>query len=122
MARLKEYCVHKEFFDTLGHKHTVLVYGEVTQEKIDVEILPFIYQKKVIKSLNFGWAICSEEDEFNEEYGKHLAKKRFYHDVGGLQTGNRNFLCDDMVLAILNNEVNYIISHIDKYVPESSKE
>lgn len=116
MAKIKKYCVHKEFFDSLGIKHTVLVYGEVYKDKIKVDVLPFISQTKIAKTLNMGWAICSEEDEFDEEVGINIAKRRFYQ-FGGLNTLNRNLLCDDMVLAILQNEVNYIITHIDKYLP-----
>lgn len=114
--RVRGYSTHKEYFDEFGHKHTVLVYGEVTISKIDVEVLPFVYTSKMLKTFNMGWAICAEGDEFDEEYGKKLAKKRFYKYMGDLQTTNKNFLNDDMVMAILQNEVNYIIKHADKYV------
>jgi hypothetical protein len=114
--KIKKYVTHREFFDENGHKHTVLVYAELSVIRLNVEILPYVYQKKMLKSLNMGWAICSEEDTFDVEIGIKLAKKRFYRHMGDLQTTNRNFLTDDMVEAIIQNEVNYIISHSDKYI------
>lgn len=116
--RIRPYCTHREYFDKLGHKHTVLVYAEVSVSKIDVEVFPYIYVTKQVKALNMGWSICSEDDVFAKEIGIKLAKKRFYKNMGELQTTNKNFLNDDMVNAIIENEVNYIISHPEKYIGE----
>lgn len=115
-SKVKAYTTYREFFDDMGHKHTVLVHAELTILRVNIEIVPFVYQKKMLKSLNMGWAICSEEDTFDLQTGIKLAKKRFYRNMGELQTTNRNFLNDDMIEAIIENEVKYIISHPDKYI------
>ena len=111
-----EYFSYDVFFDGNGQKHTVLVYGEIKSQKIS-SLSPYKFLKKrTLKSLNIGWAICSEEDEFDLDTGIKLAKKRLYKNLGDLFSFNRNFLTDDMVNAILKNEVNYIKSHIEKYI------
>jgi len=112
MSKSKKcYSVYKEFVDAKGEKHTVLVYGELRLEHLNVR-----GRKVQLKCLNFGHAICSHNDEFNEEVGVKLAKKRFYCDP--MCTFNHNFLNEDMVQAILNNEVDYIVNHLDKYLPK----
>lgn len=65
------------------------------------------------KSFNFGWAICSPEDDYDEEVGIALAKKRF--SMYPLTTQSGNLLTDDMNIAILQNELDYILNNFYKF-------
>jgi len=114
MAKNKTYCVHQEFIDGNGEKHTVLVYGELELTNVNAK-----GRKVQLKCLNFGHAICSHDDTFDLEVGINLAKRRLYRDP--LCTLNHNFLNEDMVMAVLKNEVNYIIGHLDKYLPKKKE-
>jgi hypothetical protein len=67
------------------------------------------------KSFNMGWAICSPDDKFDEEYGIELCKKRFHRKPLTTQSGT--FLTHDMIRAIMKNEADYIEKHFDEYVP-----
>lgn len=62
---------------------------------------------------NMGWAICSEDDSYNLETGIEICKKRFRKSP--LKSESGLFLTNDMVEALLLNEVNYIIGHWDKF-------
>lgn len=68
------------------------------------------------KSFNMGWAICSPDDKFDEEYGIELCKKRFHRKPLTTQSGT--FLTHDMICAIMKNEAEYIEKHFDEYVPK----
>lgn len=65
------------------------------------------------KFFNFGWAICSPEDHYDEATGIHLAKRRF--SMSPLSTQSGNLLTDDMNLAILQNELEFIINNFNKF-------
>lgn len=108
--KTKTYVHHKEFVDKKGNKRTVLVCG-----KLNLEHTPF----GQLKTLNFGHALCSPDDHFDLETGVKLAEKRLYRDP--LITYNHNFLNEDMIAAILENEVEYIIENIEKYLPKKKE-
>ena len=65
-----------------------------------------------------GWAICSPQDTYDEKAGIELCKKRFRKSPLTAKTGL--FLTNDMVNAILDNEVNYIKAHWGKFVPNDA--
>ena len=63
---------------------------------------------------NMGWAICSPEDKFDETVGIELCKKRFRKSPLKTETGL--FLTEDMINALLENEINYIEKNWSKFV------
>ena len=58
-----------------------------------------------------GFAICNSSDTFNINTGIKVAKKRFAKSP--MTTQNGNFLTEDMLKAIVDNELNYILNNID---------
>ena len=137
-------CYHttREVIDTTkNEKHTILVYGELVQTN-DTKgfiLAPVTYTKrnhKDIKSIddkyvvlsrnqdlrptrqfNFGWAICSADDEFDLEVGIRIAKRRFSDSP--MTTTDVRFFSDDMIHSILENEVNFIEKNLEtKYLPD----
>ena len=65
------------------------------------------------KSFNMGWAILTPEDTFDEKVGIELCKKRF--SVSPIYTQSGNFLTDDMINAIMENELNFIAKNFHKF-------
>ena len=123
---------------TLDNGFTVVVYGELWEDgKVDgIAVFPckFTRDGKTVmeydtknntslwlknpysrtKHFNMGWAICNPDDEFDIEKGIEICKKRFRKNDLTTQCGT--FLTEDMIYAILNNEIRYIENHWDKYV------
>ena len=64
---------------------------------------------------NMGWAICSPDDKFDLATGIEICKRRFRKSPLKTETGL--FLTKDMVNALINNELEYIAKHWDKFVP-----
>lgn len=133
MAKIKTYKVTKEVTDSRGNVYKIFVYGEVAEDNAleGVEVRRVNYQhgsKKVVsastedsvilplgdncspvKKLNFGFAICAPEDEFNEQKGIEIARKRF--SKSPITTQDCRFLKKDMVEAILNQTAEYVAEH-----------
>ena len=132
MVKIKTYSVTKDVTDSMGRIYKIFVYGEVTEENAldGVELCRVRYQhgsgevvarekEKLIlplgdncsptKKLNFGYAICAPEDDFNEEKGIEVAKKRFSR--APITTQDCRFLKKDMVEAILNQTAEYVATH-----------
>ena len=133
MAKIKTYSVTKDVADKNGNIYKIFVYGEVVEDNAleGVEVRRVSYQhgsKKVVsdstedsiilplgdncspvKKLNFGFAICAPEDEFNEEKGIEIARKRF--SKSPITTQDCRFLKKDMVEAILNQTAEYVAEH-----------
>ena len=124
-----------------GKKYSVFVYGELTEAKEinGFYVIPVSYNgknKKIkdvamhkrtivpgfdqysskTKYFNMGWSICVEPDVFDYETGVELCKRRFSRSP--MTTQNGRFLTPDMCQAIVNNEVEFIIRNIDKYLPK----
>lgn len=127
-----------------GEKCTVFVYGELNESGlIDGFVLSrvamtrkghvireegdeYIYwtaddnaTHAPVKVFNMGYAICNEQDEFDENVGKRIAKRRFAKSP--MKTQNGNFLTIDMCEAIVNNEAKYIAEHINNFVTCNKK-
>ena len=139
--RVRRYHATREVYDsTLNQKHTILVYGELVQsnEEKGFILAPITYKKRdknnivslddkyvvlsrkndlrPTREFNFGWAICDSNDEFDLQKGVHLAKKRFSDSP--MTTTDVRFFSDDMIAAILKNELNFIEQHLEeKYLP-----
>ena len=122
--------------------YTVMVYGELTDvnEMTGFYAVPvkfngktgkpisIDYDKRFVtpsykeyycktKVFNMGWSICVDSDEFNEEIGIKICKRRFNRSP--ITTQNGRFLTTDMCQAIVNNEVEYIINHIESFLPKN---
>ncbi len=119
-----------------GHVYTVLVYAECVQtSKTRALLVQPVFTtrdgQKIVseagrgqllstqrpyqrtRTLNIGWAICSDEDKFDMDAGVELCKKRFSRDP--ITTGCGRFLTDDMVNAIIMNELDYIANNFGKF-------
>lgn len=136
MSAVKTYQLQRQI-TVEGQKHIIFVYGEMKREKHvnafkveQIEASPkglstrnvvktqvFTDNKKQLpyKTFDMGWAICCEEDNFDMLVGIKMAKKRFSGKP--LKTQNGCFLTDDMIYAILTNELNFIEKNIEKYLP-----
>ena len=125
-----------------GRNATILVYGELWEtETVDgifvqrvglsrdgkriiecgsssVGVLGAPYAKT--KYFNMGWAICSPDDEYNEEIGIKIAKSRFLKSPLSTQSGT--FLTNDMIDAILDNEIRFIQNNINKFYHPKDEE
>ena len=77
-----------------------------------------IFRNKVReKTLKIGYAICSSEDEYNENVGVAIAKKRAKKSpVGVVSTTSFTMLQDDQCNALVENEANFIEKNLDKYI------
>lgn len=136
----KKFDIHK---DLDGNLHKVLIYGELTETKrtpgvamvpvscdrngnpVKLTGKPMIMKspdRGRVKTFNFGWAVCHPNDEFDEKTAINLAKRRFSRC--GITTQDGRLLSDDMIDAILENELRYIINEkvVKKIVEEKRNE
>lgn len=134
---LKTYSIKEEY-----NGHTILIYGERWEEGyIDgIVIKRARFSKdggrlmdKGISSenillkrpytrtryFNMGWAICNPNDKFDFQTGVDICKKRFRKSPMETETGL--FLTNDMIHAILKNEVDFIKKNWDKFCPEKKE-
>lgn len=129
MYKVKQFMLKKSYVDKNGKTHFVCVYGELTKTNQHDGITIFnssftedgtirsIYDKpinltpfnksRIIKKFNFGWAICHPTDTFNDETAIKLCKRRFAKTPIITQEGK--FLTHDMIMAILDNEIEFLI-------------
>jgi hypothetical protein len=131
----KFYHVYGKAKTTDGKEHAVTVVGEFVQtrdastvvETVDVETKPnsFVqgelkYNIKHLKrKLTLGMSICHPKDDFDEEVGIKVAKKRIKlgQDLGTIETNDVTMLTEDAIYAELVVKLNHIIENIDEYVP-----
>ncbi len=134
---LKTYSIKEEY-----NGHTILIYGERWEEGyIDgIVIKRARFSKdgerlmdKGISSenillkrpytrtryFNMGWAICNPNDKFDFQTGVDICKKRFRKSPMETETGL--FLTNDMIHAILKNEVDFIKKNWGKFCPEKKE-
>lgn len=68
------------------------------------------------KEFNMGFAICNPEDDFQESIAIDICKRRFKKPI---TTQNGRFLTPDMCQAILENEVQFVANHVERYLPKA---
>lgn len=134
--RPKYYSFYGSAIDSRGNEHIVTVVGEYTQtkeEEIKSEIVSVVNdnfqnvdgvltypQTKKHRTLTYSYSICHPDDNFNEELGVELAKKRLRHrPLGKLETDMVTSLCKDQIKLILFGELHYIIENIEKFLPKN---
>lgn len=147
MSKLKKFVKTKDYIDENGKKHILMAYAELTKEPHlnGILVSDVSYRKgdglvtdckntalisfneashSPIKTLNFGCAVCAPDDEFDPDKGTELCKARF--SKTGLTTQDCRFFTDDMVNAILDNELHYLLENKVKPAivkhPEASKQ
>lgn len=134
MSKVKFYHLFADGVDSNGEKHTVTVVGKFTQEYVNkditenvpVELKPnsfvngkLTFPKKTLhRKLTIGVAICNPCDKFDEEEGVRIGKSRIEKgkDAGSVETNDTTMLTEDLILAEMLGKLNYITTHIDKYV------
>ena len=133
----------KNFKLTENYKgHTILVYGElweegyvdgivikrakfskdgrkVMDESVSSEEILLNRPYTRTRYFNMGWAICTPDDKYDEQYGIELCKRRFRKSPLKTETGL--FLTKDMVHALLRNEIHYIENNWKKFAPKSKE-
>ena len=73
--------------------------------------------KNKIRKFTMAYAICHPDDEFNEEIGIRLAKRRIETDpIGTVESYNVTMLNDDQNEMMVLTELAHIIKNIDKYI------
>lgn len=134
MAKIKYYHLNADAVDSNGVKHKVTVVGKFVQkyvhkpftEKATVNLKRnktvnghFTYDRKVLeRTLTIGVSICNPTDDFNEEEGIRIAKKRIEEgkDAGKIMTNSVTMLTEDLILAELLGKLTYITSNIESYI------
>ena len=126
----KFYHISGKAVDSNGVTHYVTVVGKrvrETEHSIDETpvynesgseqgVLMFKVKNK-IRRFSMGYAICHPDDEFNEEVGIRLAKRRIEYDpIGTVESYNVTMLNDDQNEMMVLTELAHIIKNIDKYI------
>ena len=134
MSKVKHFSLWAETRDANGEKHYVTVVGKFTQnyvpkeitQEVPVEVKPgtivngkLTYNKRTLhRVLTVGVSICHPLDEFDEEFGKELAKARIEkgEDAGTIETNDVTMLTEDLIMAELLGKLTYICNNIDDYI------
>lgn len=134
--KTKYYHVFGRIKDDNGQEHVVTVVGKFEQlrekkefnEEVEVEVVPtkfvkgnLTYNVKQLKrKLTLGVSICHPLDDFDEEVGVEIAKKRIEsrQDVGSIETSSVTMLTEDAILAELVTKLNYVLEHLEDYISE----
>lgn len=133
----KFYSMYGTAIDRYGDEHIVTIVGEFIQEKVEtcvtteIDVEDEYKPNKVVKgvltyptkvktrTLTYAVSICHPDDEFDEELGIEIAKKRIDEKpLGQLSTTLVTTLCEDQIKLILFGELNYVINNIDQFINE----
>lgn len=139
MSKVKYYHLFADGTDSNGVKHTVTVVGKFVQEYVQkqvtedttVEYKPnhavngkLTYNKKRLhRKLTLGVAICNPSDDFNEDEGVRVGKRRIKEgkDAGTVETNDITMLTEDLILAEMLGKLCYVTKHIDKYIKKQDR-
>lgn len=126
----KFYHISGKAVDSNGITHHVTVVGKRVRETVhgfeeetvynesgsEQGVLMFKVKNK-LRRFTMGYAICHPDDEFNEEIGINLAKRRIETDpIGTIESYNVTMLNDDQNEMMVLIELAHIIKNIDKYI------
>lgn len=118
-----------------GQEHVVTIVGKFEQDRkkitvvegADVETKPGSFVKGELKynikmlhrKLTLGLSICHPSDTFDEEVGVEIAKKRIAKGInlGIIETSDVTMLTEDAIIAELMVKLNYVLTHIEDYLP-----
>lgn len=132
--RVKYYSVYGKAVDSDGEERYVTIVGkfeqtreqQFTQDVVPVEVKPNTFingvltykEKKLRRSLTLSLAICHPTDEFSEEEGIKVGKRRIKDGqvLGTVETSDITMLTEDAIYGELLVKLNYVIEHIDDYI------
>ena len=135
MAKIKYFHLYANTEGADGKNHIVTIVGKLVQsrkltefaETVPVEVKPgaFIdgelkFSKKLFnRKLTLGMSICHPLDVFDVEKGVEIAKSRIEKGevLGSLETSDVTMLTDDAVQAELLVKLQWVVEHIDDYIP-----
>lgn len=130
MSKVKYFDIHGQaangsVITIVGKVETGTVHHEIT-EGVPVQLSnnstvggSLTYQiKRFHRTLTIGLSICNSKDEFDENEGIRIAKKRIEkgNNVGIVETDNVTMLTDDQVIALLFAKLTYFSAHVDKAI------
>lgn len=136
MSKPKFYHIYGKAVDSNDNCHYVTIVGmleqsrarNIVQEKMRVEAKPTKFVEGVLtypyktlhRKLTLSLSICHPNDEFNEDYGVQLAKKRIQRGetLGSLETSNVTMLTEDAIMGELMVKLNHVCQNIDEYIGE----
>lgn len=113
--RQKSYYLVDSFIDNVNKTHHFVVCGVLTESIVT----PGQYPLEVLKHLAIGVSISKPDVEFEDALGKNIAYNRAIKPksrIGELVSSNINMLTEKMILAIIQNEVNYIKENPVKFM------
>ena len=133
--KTKYYHLWSKCTDSEGETHFVTVVGKLEQKRerkliqevipIEVKegsfvdgILAYPTNKMLNRKLTLGMSICHPNDEFDEELGVEIAKKRIElgEDLGSIETSNVTMLTEDAIMGEIMVKLNHICNEIDEYI------
>ena len=132
--RVKYYSVYSKVYDSEGQMRYVTVVGKLEQtrehvyqqEVVPVETKPHKFvngiltykDKRLKRKLTMSMAICHPTDEFSEEMGVRVAKRRIKNGevLGSIETSDVTMLTEDAVMGELLVKLNHICTNIESYV------
>jgi hypothetical protein len=136
MSRIKYFHLYGNATAEDGKNHIVTIVGKLVQSKkmtefsetVPVEFRPGAFLDGELKfkrnifnrKLTLGMSICHPLDTFDIEKGVEVAKGRIERgeSLGSLETSSVTMLTDDAVQAELLVKLQYVIDHIDDFLPE----
>lgn len=109
-----EIVLKDKFVDYTGKEHQFVIAGV----KIPLKETPGVeYNKELVNyALGIGVAICNPIDTFDEKIGTLKALGRAYKYVPTIYTQFSGQLGDNIIKAILQQEIEYIQNHPEKYI------
>lgn len=130
--------MHRTCTDKSGDSHDVTVVGEFSQKRLNQyieedctvmdnhRVLPatLLFSKKLMtRSLTMGMSICHPTDDFDEEIGITVARRRIKdgNDIGTLYTHDVTMLTKDQIMSHIKCKLDYICEHIDEYIERLQK-
>lgn len=127
-------CYPKYHYLTYNAKNgrRITICGCLTKEKIPVsDLIVKLKGKKITidskfiekKRLSIGYAICSKEDEYIEEKGKHIAMQRsHYRKIGEIDSKFSGQFYNELIKGILLSTAKHIEQNISKFIKNSKGE
>ena len=135
MSKTKFYHVYGKTTTDNGQTHLITIVGKLEQkrkrtevkEKFSLEVKPNSFVdaemkykiKRLNRKLTLGMSICHPLDDFDEEVGVEIAKKRINKGLvlGSIETSDVTMLTEDAIMAELVVKLNHVMENITEYLP-----
>ena len=109
-----EIVLKDKFVDYAGKEHQFVIAGVKIPLKTNLDCINRI--ETVSYALGIGVAICNPIDTFDEKVGALKALGRAYKQEPTIFTQYSSQLGDNVINAILQQEIEYIQQHPEKYI------